>query len=36
METDSGKFVTILSEKLEGTKIKERKNNEFFCKDNAK
>lgn len=34
IETDSGKFAAILSEKLEGTKIKERKNNEFFCKDN--
>lgn len=34
IETDSGKFAAILSEKLEGTKIKERKNNEFFCKNN--
>lgn len=34
IETDSGKFAAILSEKLEETKIKERKNNEFFCKNN--
>ena len=34
IETDSGKFVAILSEKLEKTKIKERKNNEFFCENN--
>ena len=34
IETDSGKFAAILSEKLEKTKIKERKNNEFFCENN--
>ena len=34
IETDSGKLAAILSEKLEGTKIKETKNNEFFCKNN--
>lgn len=34
IKTDSGKFAAMLSEKLEGTKIKERKNNEFFCKNN--
>ena len=34
IKTDSGKFASILAEKLEKTKIEDFKKNEFFCENN--